>query len=299
MAAKDYYKVLGIDRSSSEEQIKKAYKKLARQFHPDLNPNNPEAEKKFKEISEAYAVLSDTDKRAKYDRFGSGNFGDDFSKAWSQARTQGGGFDFSQMNDAGFGFNLNDLFGDLFGGGPRGARGAGSRTVQDLEMELPLTFVEAAMGAQKTISVNGALIDVKIPAGVENASKIRVSGKGQSGGDLYLVCRVSPHSFFKRSGDQIELSLPISLKEAIAGGAVAVPTLSGTVDVKIPAGSSSGQKLKLKAKGIFNPKTGKAGDQIVELQVVIPKLSDKHRKEILKALDAAIDEEHPRAHLGV
>ncbi len=259
MASKDYYQILGLSKGASEPEIKKAYKKLARQYHPDLNPNNAEAEKKFKEISEAYAVLSDPDKRSKYDRFGSGNFGDDFSRAWSSAHA-GGGFDPGRMQD--FGFNLDDILGDIFKGAFGGARRSHPRK-KDAQLDLPLTFLEAMQGTKKSISINGSIIDVKIPAGVDNGAKIRVSGKGENGGDLYLNCSVMPHPFFRRNLLQIEMDLPISLKEALEGATVAVPTINGMVDLKIPAGASSGQRMKLKGMGVQDPKTGGKGDQIV------------------------------------
>lgn len=300
MAGKDYYATLGLKKGASEADIKKAYKKLARQYHPDLNPNNPQAEHKFKEISEAYAVLGDKEKRAKYDRFGAGHFGDDFAKAWEQARRGGGGaggFDFGRMGEHGFRVNLDDILGDIFSGAFGGARRSHPRK-QDLEMKLPLSFVEAASGAKKSINLQGSIIDVQIPSGVESGSKIRVSGKGQNGGDLYLVCEVQPHSYFSRQGLNVHLDLPISLREALEGSVVPVPTVSGMVDLKIPAGSSSGQKMKLKGKGIRDPKSGSSGDQIVSLQVKLPQLKDKERSALLSALEGVPDDPNLRKNFG-
>ena len=294
-ASKDYYQTLGVAKGASEAEIKKAYKKLARENHPDLNPNNPAAEKRFKEISEAYAVLSDSEKRAKYDRFGSGEFGDAFSQAWGRAH-QGGGFDPSQMHD--FGFNLDDILGDIFKGAFRGARRSHPQP-RDLEMELPLSFLEAVNGTQKGISLDGSVIDVRIPSGVENNAKIRIAGKGQNGGDLYLITKVMPHPFFRRVGDQIEVDLPISLKEALAGATVPVPTIDGAVDLKIPAGSSSGQKMKLKGKGVIDPRSKSRGDQIVTLQVTVPKLNDRERQAVLDALSQVKEDSDLRAKLKV
>ncbi|MDB5038968.1 MAG: cbpA [Bacteriovoracaceae bacterium] len=299
MAAKrNYYEVLGVPKNAEIAEIKKAYKKLARQFHPDLNQTNKDAESKFKEISEAYAVLSDTDKRAKYDRFGSGNFGSDFDRAWQQSRTSGGGggIDFDQMNN--MGFDLGDILGDIFSGGGFGRSGRGRARAhpQNIEMELPLTFMESALGSKQTFSTGISLIDVNIPRGVETGSRIRVSGKGQNGGDLILVTRVEPHPFFKRSGDNIELNLPITLKEALSGGKVEVPTIQGSVDLKIPEGASSGMKMKLKGKGIDNQLTRHAGDQIVTLQVVVPALSSSVRKEMIDLL-SDVKEQNVRSHM--
>lgn len=292
MAAKDYYKILGLSKGASEADIKKAYKKLARQYHPDLNPNNAEAEKKFKEISEAYAVLSDSEKRAKYDRFGSGDFGDAFSQAWSNARS-GGGFDPGRMQD--FGFNMDDILGDIFKGAFSGARRSHPRP-KDLELEVPLSFIESVQGAQKAISINGKIIDVRIPAGVDEGARVRVAGKGENGGDLYLVCRVQSHPHFKRHGLQIEMTLPITLKEALSGAKVPVPTITGMVDLKIPSGATSGQKLKLKGKGIQDPKSKEVGDQIVELQIHLPKWSEQDKEKLLGFLEKLPDEGNPRQY---
>lgn len=299
-AKKNYYDILGVKKTADEKEIKSAYKKLARQYHPDLNPNNKDAEAKFKEISEAYAVLSDAQKRSQYDRFGSGNFGNDFERAWGQAR-QGGGFDPNRMGD--FGFDLGDILGDILMGGAFGSsRGRGrarKAPPQDVEMELPLTLAESIEGTQKSLSVGPTIIDVKIPKGVETGSKIRVTGQGQHGGDLYLICKVLPHPHFKRVGQNIELNLPISLKEAIAGATVVVPTISGKVDLKIPAGASSGMKLKLKGKGLENAKSKEHGDQIVILQVVLPKFSDADRKGVLEALSSIPDDPSIRSNLSL
>jgi len=299
-ARKDYYKVLGVDKSADLQEIKKAYKKLAREYHPDLNPNKKEAEAKFKEVSEAYAVLSDSEKRAQYDRFGSGNFGDDFERAWGQSRGQGG-FDYNRMSD--FGFNFEDILGDILMGG---AFGSGKRSSfrkqpepQNIEIELPLTFLEAAEGTQKGIQLANSVIDVKVPKGVETGSKIRVPGKGQNGGDLYLVCKITSHSYFKRVGDNVELTLPISLKESLKGATIAVPTISGSVDLRIPEGTVSGAKLKLRGKGFENPKTKERGDQIVNVQVVVPKLSADLRAKLLDVLESVPDDSSLRSQFSL
>jgi molecular chaperone DnaJ len=152
-------------------------------------------------------------------------------------------------------------------------------------------------GSEKSISVGGAVIDVKIPAGVENAAKIRVAGKGQNGGDIYLKCSVMPHAFFRRFGNQIEMDLPISLKEALEGATIAVPTVSGVVDLKIPAGASSGQKLKLRGRGAVDLKTQEKGDQIVSLQVHVPKLEERDREILLRALQSLPEDPQLRASL--
>jgi curved DNA-binding protein len=302
-AQKNYYDILGVSKTASAEDIKKAYKKLARQFHPDLNPNNKEAESKFKELSEAYAVLSDADKRAKYDRFGSGNFGSDFDRAWQQAhRQQGGGIDFDQMGD--FGFDLNDILGDIFGGmggrGSRSTRGRARAQPEDLEMELPLSFLESVQGAKRSLNIGSSVIDVSIPKNVETGSRIRIAGRGRNGGDIYLVARVESHPFFKRAGQNIEVTVPITLKEALGGATIVIPTIGGMVDLKIPPGASSGTKMKLKGKGIEDPKSKQRGDQIVTLQVIVPKLNADARDEVLKVLskNAGADDSSVRDHLS-
>ncbi|MBN8554931.1 MAG: J domain-containing protein [Deltaproteobacteria bacterium] len=302
---KNYYDTLGVSKTASVEEIKKSYKKLARQYHPDLNPNNKEAESKFKEISEAYAVLSDADKRAKYDRFGSGNFGSDFDRAWQQSHSNQG-FNYEQMGD--FGFDIGDILGDIFGGrggrgfgGGSGGRGRGRARAQaeDLEMELPLSFLESVRGAKRALNIGDAVIDVNIPKGVETKSKIRVAGKGRNGGDIYLIAKVEEHPFFKRLGSNIEVTIPISLKEALEGATIEVPTISGQVDLKIPAGSTSGMKMKLKGRGIENSKAKTSGDQIITLQVVVPKLTPEVREEIVKALSKVPSDNALRAHLAI
>ncbi len=295
MAAKrNYYDILGVAKGASESDIKKAYKKLARQYHPDLNPNNKEAEAKFKEVSEAYAVLSDKEKRDKYDRFGSGAFGSDFDRAWQQSRTNQGGFDFGRMND--YGFDLGDILGDILMGGAFG-RNARKRA-EDLQVEVPLDFLEAARGSKRVVNVGNSVLDVTIPKGVVSGSKIRVPGKGHHGGDLYLICKVEPHAFFHRAGQNVELLLPISLKEALAGAHIAVPTIDGTVDLKVPEGASSGMKMKLKGKGFEDPKSKSRGDQIVTLQVVVPKLNAKIRSQLVDILAEAPEDSKIRSHLG-
>lgn len=285
-ANRDYYEVLGVAKSASLEEIKKAYKKLARKYHPDLNPNNAEAEKKFKEISEAYAVLSDTEKRSKYDRFGnSSGFGADWEKAWEQARQRNGGFDFGHMGDHGFNINLDDILGDIFGGGFRGGGRRQRRPqAQNYEMQLPLGFLEAAKGTQKGIRIEDSVIDVTIPPGVESGSKIRVAGKGKNGGDLFLICEVEEHPQIKRNGYDLEMPVPVTLKECLRQETIAVPTIWGAVDLKIPGVSSVGKKMKLKGQGIQNPKTKEKGDLYVVLTVRLPEMDSQHRDKILNIL---------------
>lgn len=290
---KNYYEILGVSKTSDIAEIKRAYKKLARQYHPDLNPNNSEAEQKFKEISEAYAVLSDSEKRSKYDSYGSNPFGADFDRAWKSSRTNEG-YDFSHMGD--FGFDLGDILGDIMMGGAFGSRGQPRK--KDLEMELHLNFLESLQGVKKSVSLGSSIVDVSIPQGVETGSKIRLPRKGQNGGDLYLVCQVDSHPFFKRIGDDLELVVPITLKEAMSGGKIPVPTPTGVVDLKIPENISSGLRMKLKGKGVHNATKKKTGDLFVVMQIHMPELSSSHKAQILEILES-VKQLDPRSHLQI
>lgn len=292
--AKDYYQVLGLERSASQDEIKKTFKKLARQYHPDLHPNDKVAEEKFKAISEAYEVLSDDKKRKQYDQYGSFDFGDKGPQnPFNQGFWQSAGFAES---------DLNDIFGDMFGfgsakqtrrnrsahfdfeGSPFGRQGAQqSRQGQDIQWTLPLDFIEAAQGCEKQILLtDGKKVKVKIPSGVDNGSKIRLRGKGNPGvaggqdGDLIIEMKVAEHPFFKRDKDDIHLDVEISVMEALLGAKISLPTLSGNIDLKIPAHSQSGQVLRLKNRGIPNAKTQESGHQYVHLLVKIPQnISDE------------------------
>ena len=317
--AKDYYSTLGVPRSSSKSDISKAFKKLARKYHPDVNPGDKKAEEKFKDISEAYEVLSNKDKRKKYDTYGSVDFegfpggGKSYSYTYNpferggQAK-YGGGFD---MND------LNDIFGDLFGSvggaGKKKQRRSYGRVYgpgfqesavkgKDLHFSIELDFLDALKGCEKKIRLsNGANFKVKIPAGVSGGSKIRLAGKGEPGinggsaGDLFIEPKIKAHSFFRRKGHDIELDLPLTLSEALEGAKIKVPTIDGSVEMKIPAGSQSGQKMRLKGKGVKDLKTKKKGDQYVVLQVKIPdKMDSKLKDKILENLKGK--EKDPRNH---
>lgn len=297
--AKDYYQVLGVTKGATHDEIKSAFKKLARKYHPDVNPNDKLAEEKFKEVSEAYEVLGDPDKRKKFDRFGSFDFGghgpqDPFSQGFWQSSG------FSQVD-------LNDIFGDIFGmGGPKRGRRTrmnfdfggqpfgvgGSRQGADVHWKLPIEFLEAAQGAQKSLILNnGQKLKVKIPAGVDNGSKIRLKGKGHPGiaggpnGDLIIETLIKEHPDFRREGDDVHLDVGISVIEALNGAPISVPTVTGRVNLKIPKGTQGGQKMRLKDKGIPNLKTQKPGHQYVHLHIKLPKnLSEKQIKKLEEIL---------------
>jgi DnaJ-class molecular chaperone len=283
--AKDYYKILGIEKSATHDEVKKAFKKLARKHHPDLNPGDKKAEEKFKEASEAYEVLGDEKKRKQYDQFGAYDFGGSGPQnPYSEGFWQQSGF--AQAD-------IEDIFGEIFGmGGPkRGRRGrvvhgfgggspfgqSAGRNGSDVQWTLPLDFIEAATGAEKHILLNnGQKIKVKIPAGVETGSKIRLTGKGNPGvaggqdGDLIIETQVAPHSLFRREGDDIHVDVDVPLSVALTGGKISVPTIAGAVEMKIPRPVQGGQVLRLKERGVPNLKTKVMGHQFARLNITIP-----------------------------
>jgi DnaJ-class molecular chaperone len=296
---KDLYEILGVKKESTEGEIRKAFLKFAKKYHPDVNPNNKEAEQKFKEVNLAYEVLKDSKKRAQYDQMraaGANPFGRTSSGGAGDWRT-GGTYSAQDFQD----FGLGDLFQEIFGGG-MGAGGFGGSTTQtrtgrrtrqgragasffqrgsDRETTLQIAFTDAAKGAERTLEFSdGRRLTVKIPEGVDSGSKIRLSGQGDPGvggapgGDLIVTLEVQPHPQFTREGHDILLRLPITFSEAVLGGEVEIPTLDGTVVMKIPKGVSSGQRLKLGGKGIRSPKNDQRGDQFVELAIKIPRQPD-------------------------
>ncbi|MCA9067560.1 MAG: DnaJ domain-containing protein [Planctomycetaceae bacterium] len=303
MANHDYYETLGVSRKASQEEIRKAYKKLAREYHPDNRPDDPEAEKKFKEIQEANSVLSDPEKRAQYDRFGSafqnagagGGPGQPFH--WSTSG-QGGAGAVDLEDILGGGFDLGDLFGGGFGGGQqRHARSQPRpRAGQDIEMEIEIPFQVAVEGGQHSLPLrkqNGNVerLNVKVPAGVDTGSVIRLSGQGHPGmqggppGNLRLTVKVAPHPYFRREGNRILVDVPITACEAVLGTKVEVPTVKeGKVTVTIPPGTSSGAKLRLSGLGAPDPKTKQRGDQFVVVKIVVPKTLDEESQQLYQQL---------------
>jgi len=295
---KDYYSILGINKNASESDIKKAYRKLALKYHPDRNPNDKEAENRFKEVSEAYEVLSDPEKRKKYDQFGQyWQQADQFQQRGGRTRTTTtgfgndmGGFDFSQYGS--FEEFIDELLGRFnttggtrtrykyqtspggfsdFGSGVGGATSVGA----DAEATIRLTFSEAFRGVQKRLSIGNEVVNVRIPGGAKPGSRIRVPGKGKASpygnrGDLYLNVELQPHSFFRFEDDHLICEVPITPDEAVLGSNIEVPTPDGKVSVKVPAGIRSGQSLRLRGKGWTKPK-GERGDLFVRVNVTIPK----------------------------
>ena len=367
MAAKrDYYEVLGIKKNALASEIKKAYKKLARKFHPDVNPGDKAAENKFKEISEAYAVLNDAEKRKKYDALGHQAFGAGFDPfSYSGGRGNRGGFGSS------FG-GFSDIFSEIFGesAGGRSQR-RGPAKGRDIQYPMEISFEDSIKGLQTElriskqslcptcngsgakpgsvsstcpkcngsgkVSVGGSFfnmaepcrqcngtgsynpslcpncsgkktvpttekISVKIPAGVDNGSKVRLSGKGEPGinggpnGDLYIITRIRPHKFFERKGDNIYCQVPITVTEAALGAKITVPTIEGKASMKVPPGTQSGQKFRLSGKGVPSLKSGIRGDQFIEVKIVMPKDLSEESKDILKKFSILTDF-NPRQNL--
>ncbi|MES2119535.1 MAG: J domain-containing protein [Pseudomonadota bacterium] len=291
--ALDLYQRLGLKRGASEAEIKKAYRSLAKQLHPDRNKDNPDAARRFGEITAAYDLLSDKDKRARYDRgeiddegnpkspFGSG-FGGYSQGAGGQAGQPPPGFENFNFGGAEAG-DLSDLFEGLFGGaqgrggGPFGnfrQRGARAQKGADIAYRLRVPFEEAvALKPQRITLADGKTIDLKLPKGLEDGTRIRLAGKGQEGpggrGDAIVTIAIGPHRLFSREGNNIRLELPVTLKEAVLGAKVKVPTPEGPVMLTIPKGSSSGKVLRLKGRG-FTGKDGKRGDQLVTVEIHVP-----------------------------
>jgi DnaJ-class molecular chaperone len=321
MAAKtkDYYEVLGVSRTASADEIKTAYRKLARKFHPDLNPGDKAAEERFKELQEAYDTLSDAENRKLFDKYGENwkavkQGGGQPPPGWEGARTAGGpasgGFDFSGFDFGGMGGGAGfDIFEEMLSGGGGGRRGRRRERGEDIEAQLELSLEEAHRGGRRTLQMQAAetcrtcngtglvgdagdkacpvcggsgqvlkpkTIEVNIPAGVHDGSTVRLVGQGGAGmngtqpGDLYLRIRLRPHPVFAVRGDDLEIELPIAPWEAVLGTKVEVPTIDGKVDLTIPVGAQSGQRLRLRGQGL-NKRKGGRGDEYVRLKIVVPK----------------------------
>ena len=308
MEYKDYYDILGVDRNADEQEIKRAYRKLALKYHPDKNPDDPNAEERFKEINEAYEVLGDPQKRAKYDQLGSSY------RQYQRAGGQPGGFDWSQWAsgapggqqvhvefgdlDDMFGGGFSDFFEQIFGGAggfpggarnrrtgarPRGAQRARARG-RDLEQTITISFEEAYTGTTRMVRRDGRSLEVKIPPGARTGTRVRLSGQGESGrgasGDLYLDVRVQPDERFRRSGADLHTDVEVDLFTAVLGGEAEVPTPAGPVMLSIPPGSQPDQRFRLKGRGM--PKLHKPdehGDLYAHLNVRLPEdLTEEERK---------------------
>lgn len=333
---RNYYEILGVSRDATADEIKKAYRKLARRFHPDLNPGDKAAEEKFKDIGEAYEVLSDTEKRGQYDQF---------SRYWKQKGFQSGGrsrgrnngrtgdryssrdIDFSQFRD--FNTFVDELLNRQAGGGggtstrvrttvrtappPRSAppkspppndpyrpgttRKSYTVTPKDIEARLTVPLDKAYTGGRERIRLeDGRSLEVNLPSGMASGQRIRLKNQGGDGADLYLRIEVAPHPFFRLVGIDLQCQVPITPSEAVLGGSIDVPTLDGLVKMRIPPGVRSGQKLRLAGKGYVDK--GDRGDQIVELQVVVPTEVSKQERDLYERL-RSIETFKPRANLPV
>jgi DnaJ-class molecular chaperone len=316
----DLYQQLGVKRGASEAEIKKAYRSLAKQLHPDRNKDNPKAAERFAQVTRAYDLLSDKDKRAQYDR---GEIDEDGNPRMPFGAGFGGGGAGHRPGGAsgpeGFpgGFSadtadLSDLFEGLFGAATSGRRGAGgggpfggfgrARAPQkgaDVAYRLKVGFSDAAMLKEQRVTLSGGrTIDLKLPKGVEDGTKIRLSGQGQEGpggrGDAIVTIEIGSHPFYTRDGNNIRLTLPVTIKEAVQGAKVKVPTPEGPVMLTIPRGSSSGKVLRIKGRG-FTAKDGHRGDQLVQLSVDLP----AHDESLQKFVESWDGGGNPRASLGV
>ena len=373
MAKRDYYEVLQLKKGASDKEIKAAYKKLARKYHPDVNPGNTDAEAKFKEISEAYQVLIDPQKRAMYDRFGHQAFRRDAGSG--QNPWDFSGFDFSQFSKT-MGFDAGDLshlFGSFFGGHQQTSTSQEPVKGKDIQYTIDLSFEDVLHGLNTKIMLQHTVtcphcrgkktepgyeletcpncqgtgqvkrtagflnigisqtcqqchgsgkvnrhpchlcqgkgtqqqtdrISVKIPAGADNGTKVRVAGKGHAGenggkpGDLYIITRVQQHSFFERRGDNLYCEVPITIPEAVLGAKILVPTPSGESSMIIPSGTQSGQKFRLRGKGVPHMKGAGRGDLFVTMKVVTPQHVDTRTSELFREI-ARLHPENPREHL--
>jgi curved DNA-binding protein len=309
--ARDFYEILGVSRTATQDEIQRAYRKLARANHPDVN-KDPGAEERFKEISEAYDVLSDPETRRRYDAFGADfrRIPDDVDPdTWNRAaagaggrgsragagRRAGRGPTADTGFTAGFGddINLDDLFGGMFGG--RAGRGWGPIPGADQEAVIELTVEEAYRGTRRSVTLEGGgetrTLEVTIPAGVTSGQRIRLAGQGGRGtegasaGDLYLIVRIAPHPKYRVEGRDLYVELPLAPWEAALGTTAAVDTPDGEAKVKVPAGTSSGRRLRLRGRGLPNPR-GKPGDLFAEVRIVVPKELSAQERRLFEELAA-------------
>jgi curved DNA-binding protein len=315
---RDYYQILGVDRDADEKEIKRAFRRLARKYHPDVNPGDGEAEERFKQINEAYEVLSDPEKRRKYDQFGAA------WKDWERRGGQPGDFDWSQWATSapggervhfrygtaedlqdlfGGGSPFSDFFSQLFGGMGSAQRGGGRqvrtppRRGQDLEQEVEITLDEAYHGATRLLQKDGRRLQVKIPPGSSTGTRIRMSGEGVPGaaggesGDLYLRVRVLPDPRFEREGDDLRTEVPVDLYTAVLGGKVEVDTPSGPVVLTIPPGTQNGQSFRLRGKGMpCLRRKGEYGDLYAQVRVKLPTQLSERERDLFRQLQRLSEE---------
>lgn len=323
MDYKDYYKVLGVSKTASQEEIKKSYRKLAVKYHPDKNKGDKASEDKFKEISEAYNVLSDPEKRRQYDELGSNwnryqQRGGPGGFNWSEyARQQGGGayqqtYDFNDVfegagNGGGRKGGFSDFFQSFFGGGGFDPAGGGRQTAafkgQDLQAEMAISLEDAYRGITHIMNVHGQQMRIKLKPGIEDKQTLKLAGKGAPGihggtpGDLYLTVYVGKHPQFERKGDDLYLDLSVELYTSILGGKVTVPTLSGPVNMQLPEGTQNGKVLRLREKGMprYN-KSGQFGDLYVRVQVELPVQLSAEEKQLFEKLKSLKEQKYAGTH---
>jgi molecular chaperone DnaJ len=325
MAKRDYYEVLGVSKGASEADVKKAYRRLARKLHPDVNPGDKAAQKRFQEVQEAYEVLKDVEKRRAYDRFGHAGPG----PAGFEPRGPGGGPGFGAGFSGGAPFegihfeggDFGDLFGNLFGG----RRPSGPQPGEDLRGQIVIPFRDSVLGGTASLSLRrekpcptchgtgrtgktvcatcrgegvvaeSERVRIKIPEGTDDGGTIRVPGKGAPGaaggpvGDLYVTVRVAPHPYFERHGNDIHGIVPITVKEAYAGAEIEVPTIHGMMRAKIPPGTQGRQKFRLRGKGVKDPRTGATGDHLYTVRIMVPKTQTPAGMDAATLLDSLYD----------
>lgn len=313
--AKDLYKILGIPKGASGDEIQKAYRESARRYHPDLNPDDKQAKEKFQEVQRAYEILNDPEKRQMYDRYGS-SF-DQMNSGGGGGRDGAGPNPFQDV-DLGeiFGSGQGGAFADLFkhfadgqspsGGHQRRSRPRGPQNGSDLQHSVLVSFHDAVLGSEVPLPIidpekGGKTISVKIPAGIGAGKKIRLRGQGNKGsrggkpGDLIVTVNVGSHPHYRRNGNNLEIAVPITLIEAALGGKIDVPTPKGTISISVPANAQSGQRLRIRGMGVETV-AGEKGDLFVELQIVLPEQLDDEQKELLKQIEAKRNSD-PRAEM--
>jgi curved DNA-binding protein len=302
MTVNDPYAALGVARDASKEEIRTAYRKLAREHHPDVNPDEPAAEERFKDVSAAYGVLSDEDKRARYDEFGEAGLQEGFDPAQARAYERWShGAGQSPFQSSGSNVDLDEMLRNVFGGAqrPRGPERGG-----DARGDVQIDFLDAVRGGEVSVQFEGkGMLRITIPAGADEGTRIRLAGQGQQGfsdgppGDLFLTLHVRPHLFFQREGADLSLEVPVTVSELVLGASIQVPTPDGNVSMTIPAKSANGRKLRLRNRGACKVGSAERGDLYVKLRLELPDTDDPRLAEIAKEMESLYSGADLRAHL--